>query len=103
MGPRQRGPGCSKRPQSPPATKHWLRLQARTDGRAEHTVQAQICHQRKFFEGTTAARVRLSDAPVQGADGDVVVQAFYLVSPCVLTSTPSSAKWTGIPAQRWLG
>ena len=78
-----------------PATKHWLRLQARTDGRAEHTVQAQICHQRKFLKAPPPLRVRLSDAPVQGADGDVVVQAFYLVSPLRFDFDPSSAKWTG--------
>ena len=86
-----------------PATKHWLRLQARTDGRAEHTVQAQICHQRKFFEGTTAARVRLSDAPVQGADGDVVVQAFYLVSPLRFDFDPefSEVDWEYLPNGGW--
>ena len=86
-----------------PATKHWLRLQARTDGRAEHTVQAQICHQRKFLEGTTAARVRLSDAPVQGADGDVVVQAFYLVSPLRFDFDPefSEVDWEYLPNGGW--
>ena len=58
-----------------------LRLQARTDGRPGGTVQAQICHTRKYLEGTYAARIRFSDEPVSGDDGDVVVQSFYTVSP----------------------
>ena len=33
-----------------------LRMTARTDGTGPGTVQAQICHQRKYFEGTYAAR-----------------------------------------------
>ncbi len=87
---------------APPA-KRWLRLTARTDGLAEHTVQAQVCHQRKYFEGTTAARVRFSDAPVQGTDGDVVVQAFYLVSPLRFDFDPefSEVDWEYLPNGGW--
>src|SRR5256885_8309009 len=58
-----------------------LRLVARTDGSPQGTSQAQLCHARKYFEGTYAARLRFSDAPVEGPDGDVVVQTFYAVSP----------------------
>jgi hypothetical protein len=58
-----------------------LRLSASTDGSAAGTVQAQLCHQRKYLEGTYAARVRFSDKPVRGADGDPVVQAFFIISP----------------------
>ncbi len=58
-----------------------LRLTASTDGTPAGTVQAQLCHARKFLRGTYAARVRFSDAPVSGRDGDPVVQAFYAISP----------------------
>jgi hypothetical protein len=58
-----------------------LRLTARTDGTPAGTQQAQICHQRKVLAGTYAARVRFSDTPVQGIDGDPVIQTFYAVSP----------------------
>ncbi|MBM3115033.1 glycoside hydrolase family 16 protein [Jeongeupia naejangsanensis] len=56
-----------------------LRLSAQTDG--EKTQQAQLCQQRKFLAGTYAARVRFSDVPVTGPNGDRVVQTFYTISP----------------------
>ncbi|WP_189458517.1 glycoside hydrolase family 16 protein [Jeongeupia chitinilytica] len=56
-----------------------LRLSAQTDG--EKTQQAQLCQQRKFLAGTYAARVRFSDVPVSGPDGDRIVQTFYTISP----------------------
>lgn len=57
-----------------------VRLIARSDGTPEGTQQAQLCHQRKYFEGTSAARVRFSDAPVSGPDLDQVVMSFYAIS-----------------------
>ena len=56
-----------------------LRLTATTDGTATGTQQSQLCHSRKFFRGTYAARVRFSDEPVIGPDGDTAVQAFYAI------------------------
>ena len=64
-----------------PADNRLLRMTSSTDGTAENTFQTQICHQRKYLEGTYAARVRFSDQPVSGVDGDQVVQTFYTITP----------------------
>lgn len=56
-----------------------LRLDAATDGTPTGTRQAQLCHARKFFRGTYAARVRFTDAPAVGPDGDPAIQAFYAI------------------------
>ena len=58
-----------------------LRMTSATDGTGEHTRQTQICHQRKYFEGTYAARVRFTDAPLAGPGGDQLVESFYTISP----------------------
>src|SRR5215470_1970828 len=41
----------------------FLRMTSSTDGTAANTTQTQICHQRKYLEGTYAARVRFTDQP----------------------------------------
>ena len=56
-----------------------LRMTSFTDGTT--TAQTQICQQRKFFEGTYAARVRFTDKAVVGPGGDQIVQSFYTISP----------------------
>lgn len=56
-----------------------LRMTSSTNGAA--TRQTQFCHARKYLEGTYAARVRFTDRPVSGPDGDQIVQTFYLISP----------------------
>lgn len=58
-----------------------LRMTSSTDGTSDNTFQTQVCHQRKYLEGTYAARVRFSDVPVSGSDGDQVVQTFYTITP----------------------
>ena len=80
-----------------------LRLTASTDGSVANTTQAQVCHARKYFEGTYAARVRFSDAPVRGPDGDVVVQTFYAVAPLRFDFDPdySELDWEYLPNGGW--
>ncbi len=80
-----------------------LRLNARTDGSSAGTRQAQLCHQRKYLEGTYAARVRFNNAPVSGPDGDVVVQTFYTVSPLRTDFDPeySELDWEYLPNGGW--
>ncbi|MBO0610363.1 glycoside hydrolase family 16 protein [Myceligenerans salitolerans] len=59
-----------------------LKLDVTSAGQATNTVQAQITTaDRKFREGTYAARVKFSDTPTYGPDGDHVVQAFFSITP----------------------
>lgn len=80
-----------------------LRLTARTDGTGPGTVQAQLCHARKYLEGTYAARVRFADQPVSGADGDPVIQTFYAVSPLRFAFDPefSEIDWEYLGNGGW--
>jgi hypothetical protein len=52
-----------------------------TDGNGPNTHQTQICHQRKYLDGTYAARVRFFDVPTDGPSGDQLVESFYDISP----------------------
>jgi hypothetical protein len=80
-----------------------LRLSAATDGTGPGTRQAQLCHARKFLEGTYASRVRFRDTPSRGADGDPVVQTFYTVSPLRYDFDPefSELDWEYLPNGGW--
>jgi hypothetical protein len=66
----------------------FARLIAGSDGTPGGTQQAQLCHERKYFEGTYAARVLFSDAPVSGPDVDQMVMSFYTVSGYVKDMDP---------------
>ncbi|PFH11379.1 glycosyl hydrolase family 16 [Collimonas sp. PA-H2] len=80
-----------------------VRLNARTDGTPQGTFQAQLCHQRKYFEGTYAARIRFSDAPLAGPGGDLVVESFYTSSPLKHDFDPqySELDWEYLPNGGW--
>ncbi len=71
-----------------PADNRLLRMTSSTDGTGENTFQTQICHQRKYLEGTYAARVRFSDNPASGIDGDQVVETFYTITPYIKAFDP---------------
>ncbi|MFD9721237.1 cellulose binding domain-containing protein [Streptomyces sp. NPDC059076] len=58
-----------------------MRLETSTSGTAASTRQAEISSSAmKFKNGTYAARVKFSDAPVYGPDGDHVVQTFFTIN-----------------------
>jgi len=85
------------------ADNRLLRMTSSTDGTGENTFQTQICHQRKYLEGTYAARVRFSDQPVSGIDGDQVVQTFYTITPYVQPLDPdySEMDYEYLPNGGW--
>ena len=82
-----------------------LRMTSSTDGTSENTFQTQICHQRKYLEGTYAARVRFSDEPASGMDGDQVVQTFYTITPYIQPMDPdySEMDYEYLPNGGWGG
>lgn len=67
-----------------------LRLSAATNGTPGGTIQAEVgTSERKFSEGTYAARVRFTDEPASGPDGDTVVQAFHTITPLEYDDDPN--------------
>jgi hypothetical protein len=80
-----------------------LRLSAATDGTNAGTNQAQLCHERKYREGTYAARIRFTDEPLSGPDGDQIVETFYAISPLVKEMDPdySESDYEYLPNGGW--
>lgn len=66
-----------------------LQLESSTDGTESGTFQTEVFHRRKFREGTYASRIRFSDAPVYGPDGDHVVQTYFTISPLAYDLDPN--------------
>ncbi|WP_238014502.1 glycosyl hydrolase [Dactylosporangium sp. AC04546] len=59
-----------------------MQLTASTDGTGGGTNQAELYSaQKRYFEGTYASRVRFTDAPVSGNDGDHINETFFTISP----------------------
>src|SRR5262250_1728353 len=73
--------GVSIQPDADARGNRFVRMTSSTDGTPANTKQTQICHQRKYFEGTYAARVRFTDVPLSGPSGDQIVQSFYTIAP----------------------
>ncbi|MFN2513698.1 MAG: glycoside hydrolase family 16 protein [Pyrinomonadaceae bacterium] len=80
-----------------------LRMISATAGTPSTTRQTQICHQRKYLEGTYAARVRFSDNPISGPGGDQLVESFYTISPLKAPMDPdySELDWEYLPNGGW--
>jgi hypothetical protein len=80
-----------------------LRMTSSTDGTSANTTQTQICHQRKYLEGTYAARVRFTDKPVSGPGGDQIVQSFYTIAPLKAPMDPdySELDYEYLPNGGW--
>lgn len=71
-----------------------LNLEAATDGTEAGTVQAEVyTAERKFKEGTYAARVRFSDEPRTGPDGDEVVQTFFAINDLTAPMAPDYSEY----------
>src|SRR5499427_5136664 len=85
------------------ATNRVLRMTSSTRGPDTNTRQTQICHERKYFEGTYASRVRFSDTPVTGPGGDQIVESFYTISPLKAPMDPdySELDFEYLPAGGW--
>lgn len=81
----------------------FLRMTSATEGTGATTTQTQICQQRKFFEGTYAARVRFTDAPVSGPGGDQIVESFYTIAPLKAPMDPdySELDYEYLPNGGW--
>lgn len=59
-----------------------MQLTASTDGTGGGTNQAELySSQKRYFEGTYASRVRFTDTPVSGNDGDHINETFFTISP----------------------
>jgi hypothetical protein len=88
----------------PAQPQNWiLRMSSATDGTPANTTQTQICHQRKYFEGTYAARVRFTDAPASGPNGDQLVESFYTIAPLKAPMDPdySELDYEYLPNGGW--
>ncbi|WP_078856889.1 cellulose binding domain-containing protein [Streptomyces sp. NBRC 109706] len=71
-----------------------LNLESATDGTPGGTEQSELyTSELKFQEGTYAARVRFSDAPRFGPDGDHLVQTFFSINALQAPMDPDYAEY----------
>lgn len=91
-----------------------MQLRTTTNGTGGGTKQAEIyIGTRKFLEGTYAARVRFTDAPVVGSyDGDEIVETFFTITPLEYDLDPAYSEndfeylanggWGSVGSTLWL-
>ncbi|MEW2519181.1 glycoside hydrolase family 16 protein [Actinacidiphila alni] len=66
-----------------------MQLTLTSDGTPAGTTQAEVSTtQEKFWEGTYLARIKFSDTPASGADGDRITQTFFAISPLAFDGDP---------------
>jgi hypothetical protein len=59
-----------------------MQLSASTDGTSGGTTQAELyTSQKRYLDGTYASRIRFSDTPASGPDGDHINETFFTISP----------------------
>nr|WP_239129901.1 glycoside hydrolase family 16 protein [Actinoplanes nipponensis] len=59
-----------------------MQLTASTDGTGAGTNHAELySSQKRYLEGTYASRVRFTDTPTAGNDGDHINETFFTISP----------------------
>ena len=59
-----------------------LQLTASTDGTGAGTNQAELYStQQRYLDGTYASRIRFTDTPASGTDGDHINETFFTISP----------------------
>ncbi|MFF4261693.1 glycoside hydrolase family 16 protein [Streptomyces virginiae] len=79
-----------------------LQLRSSTDGTARGTKQVEVQSTGgNLFTGTFAARVRFSDKPTSGRDGDHVVQTFFPISPADSSADYSELDFEYLPNGGW--
>ncbi|WP_258054529.1 cellulose binding domain-containing protein [Streptomyces sp. Ru71] len=79
-----------------------LRLTAESDGTRQGTRQSEFHTTAPAFStGTLVARVRLSDKPVSGKDGDHVAQSFFTISPDHTSPKYSELDYEYMPNGGW--
>ena len=67
-----------------------MQLTSYTDGTGAGTGHAELySSQKRYLEGTYASRVKFSDAPTSGTDGDHVNQTFFTISPLAYDLDPT--------------
>jgi hypothetical protein len=81
------------------------RMRATTNGTPSGTVNSELYQRRKFTEGTYSARIRFTNTPIAGADGDPVVQTFFTITPLDFPNDPDygEADFEYLPNGGWGG
>ncbi|BAJ03389.1 LamG domain-containing protein [Shewanella violacea] len=82
---------------------NFIRISSMTAGEGENTRHTQFCHERKYLNGTYAAKVFFRDESTFGPDGDEVIQTFYTISPLAFPMNPqySEVDFEYLPNGGW--